>query len=149
MRGRGRKLVAIQTEARCLKSNTWSTPPTQDALPSAQPPKSECEHTARRLAAKTRWRPTFLAIVLASSSNMTRARSATASAADSKTLFLARVCPGLDCHEFSSAPSHANAWSTRFLPGQMFPARAQTSTAGTGSLSLAGWCPYTVCYQPR
>jgi hypothetical protein len=25
MRGRGRKLVAIQTEARCLKSNTWST----------------------------------------------------------------------------------------------------------------------------
>jgi hypothetical protein len=23
------------------------------------------------------------------------------------TLFLARVCLGLDCHEFSSAPSHA------------------------------------------
>ena len=30
MRGLGRKLVAIQTEARCLKSNTWSTPPSRD-----------------------------------------------------------------------------------------------------------------------
>jgi hypothetical protein len=36
MRGRGRKLVAIQTKTQCLKSNTWSTPPTQDvwSLPS-------------------------------------------------------------------------------------------------------------------
>jgi hypothetical protein len=62
---------------------------------------------------------------------------------DSKT-----ACLGLDCHEFSSALSHANAWSTRFLPDHMFPARAQTITAWTGSLRLTGWCPHTVCYQP-
>jgi len=30
----------------------------------------------------------------------------TASEADHKTLLLARVCLGLDCHEFSSEPSH-------------------------------------------
>ena len=53
----------------------------------------------------------------------------TTSVADSKTLFLACVCLGLDCHEFSSKPSHTNAWSTRFLPGHMFPVKAQTITA--------------------
>ena len=129
--------MAIQTEARCLKSNTWSTPPTQDASPSAQPPKSECEHTARRLAAKTRWRPTFCAIVLASSSNMTRARSAavrcTAIDADRKTLLLARVCLGLDCHEFSSAPSHDH-WSVSpcatARPGRPRPHRGLSLFAG-------------------
>ena len=64
-------------------------------VPSAQPPKSECERAARRLPAKRRRRPTFFAIVLASSSNMTRARSAavrcTAIDAHRKTLLLARV----------------------------------------------------------
>ena len=30
----------------------------------------------------------------------------------------------------------------------MFPDRAQTITAGTGSLRLTGRCPHTVCYQP-
>jgi hypothetical protein len=45
-------------------------------VPSAQPPKSECERAARRLPSKRRRRPTFFAIVLPSSSNMTLARSA-------------------------------------------------------------------------
>ena len=117
---------------------------------SAPPPKSECACSARRLAAEARWRQTYLAIVLASSSNMTRARFAAVSLGGGSRpdVGLVTACLGLDCHEFSSAPSHANAWSTRFLPGQMFPARAQTSTAGTGSIRLAGWCPDTVCYQP-
>ena len=93
-------------------------------VPSAQPPKSECERAARRLPAKRRRRPTFFAIVLASSSNMTRARSAAVVGVGLKT-----ACLGLDCHEFSSKPSHTHAWSTRFLPGHMFPVKAQTITA--------------------
>jgi len=64
----------------------------------------------------------FFAIVLASSSNMTRARSAAVVGVGLKT-----ACLGLDCHEFSSKPSHTNSWSTRFLPGHMFPVKAQTS----------------------
>jgi len=35
-----------------------------------------------------------------------RLRHGTTSVVDSKTLFLARVCLGLDCHEFSISPSH-------------------------------------------
>jgi hypothetical protein len=66
----------------------------------------------------------FFAIVLASSSNMTRARSAAVVGVGLKT-----ACLGLDCHEFSSKPSHTNSWSTRFLPGHMFPVKAQTITA--------------------
>jgi len=152
MRGCGRKLVAIQTEAHaCQEQNlavclACSASVTQ----SAQPTKSECACSSSRLAAKTRWCPTFLAIVLTSSSNMTRGRSAAVSLGGGSRpgVGLVTACLGLDCHEFSSAPLHANPWSTRFLPGQMFPARAQTSTAGTGSIRLAGWCPHTVCYQP-
>ena len=65
-----------------------------------------------------------------------------------QVLDLKTACLGLDCHEFSSALSLANAWSTRFVLDHMFPARAQTITAWTGSLRLTGWCPHTVCYQP-
>jgi len=100
-------------------------------VPSAQPPKSECERAARRLPAKRRRRPTFFAIVLASSSNMTRARSAAVvpRGGSRPGVGLRTACLGLDCHEFSSKPSHTNAWSTRFLPGHMFPVKAQTITA--------------------
>ena len=100
-------------------------------VPSAQPPKSECERAARRLPAKRRRRPTFFAIVLASSSNMTRARSAAVvpRGGSRPGVGLKTACLGLDCHEFSSKPSHTNAWSTRFLPGHMFPVKAQTITA--------------------
>jgi hypothetical protein len=38
--------------------------------------KSECEHAERRLAGKTRSRPTFRAFALMSSNTMARARSA-------------------------------------------------------------------------
>jgi hypothetical protein len=73
---------------------------------SAQPPKSEF---VRQLVANIRSRPTFLAIVLASSSNMTRARSAAVSLGGGSrpSVGLKTACLGLDCHEFSSAPSHA------------------------------------------
>ena len=58
---------------------------------------------------KYKIRPTFLAIVLASSSNMTRARSAAVSLGGGSrpSVGLKTVCLGLDCHEFSLAPSHA------------------------------------------
>jgi len=81
MRGCGRKLVAIQTEAHAYQEQSLAVcrAGSVSAMPSAQPPKSECECSARRLVAKRRWCPTFLAIVLASSSNMTRARSAAVS----------------------------------------------------------------------
>ena len=118
MRGRGRKLVAIQTEAHTCQEQSLAV-----CRAGSVSATQSCECSAQRLAAKKRWSPTFLAIVLTSSSNMTRARSP-------------QSPWGLDCHEFSSAPSHANAWSTRFLPGQMFPARAQTITHGTGSIRL-------------
>ena len=74
MRGRGRKLVAIQTEAHACQEQSLAVcrAGSVSATPLAQPPKSECECSA----AKRRWCRTFLAIVLASSSNMTRARSA-------------------------------------------------------------------------
>jgi len=74
------------------------------AVPSAQPPKSECEHASWLLASKTRSLQTFLAISLASS------------AAPSKllTVWIAQsscrasagcglhcwTCLGLDCHDF-------------------------------------------------
>ena len=81
MRGRGRKLVAIQTEAHACQEQSLAVcrAGSASATPSAQPPKSECACSARRLAAEARWRQTYLAIVLASSSNMTRARSAAVS----------------------------------------------------------------------
>ena len=81
MRGRGRKLVAIQTETHACQEQSLAVCRAGSAsvTPSAQPPKSECECSARRFVAKTRWRPTFLAIVLASSNNITRARSAAVS----------------------------------------------------------------------
>ena len=76
-------------------------------VPSAQPPKSECERAARRLPAKRRRRPTFFAIVLASSSNMTRARSAAVvpRGGSRPGVGLRTACLGLDCHEFSSKPN--------------------------------------------
>ena len=81
MRGRGRKLVAIQTEVHACQEQSLDVcrAGSVSATPLAQPPKSECECSSRRLAAKRRWRPTFLAIVLSSGSNMTRARSAAVS----------------------------------------------------------------------
>ena len=93
-------------------------------VPSVQPPKSECERAARRPPAKRRRRPTFFAIVLASSSNMTRARSVAVVGVGLRT-----ACLGLDCHKFSCKPAHTDSWSTRFLPGHMFPVKAQTITA--------------------
>ena len=77
MRGRGRKLVAIQTEAHACQEQSLAVcrAGSVSATPLAQPPKSECECSA----AKRRWCRTFLAIVLASCSNMTRARSAAVS----------------------------------------------------------------------
>jgi hypothetical protein len=72
----------------------------------AQPPKSEC---VRHLIANIRSRLTRLTIVLASSSNMTRARSAAVSLGPGSrpSVGLKTACLGLDCHEFSSTPSHA------------------------------------------
>jgi len=77
MRGRGRKLVAIQTETHACQEQSLAVcrAGSVSATPLAQPPKSECECSA----AKRRWCRTFLAIVLASCSNMTRARSAAVS----------------------------------------------------------------------
>jgi hypothetical protein len=75
---------------------------------SAQPPKSEC---VQQLVANIRSCPTFLAIVLTSSSNMTRARSAAVSLGGGSrpSVGLKTACLGLDCHEFSSAPSRTKA----------------------------------------
>jgi hypothetical protein len=67
VRGRGRKLVAIQTGARACQQRSLA------AEQSAQPPKSECELAAQRLDAKIRSLPKFLAIALASRSTMTAA----------------------------------------------------------------------------
>jgi len=77
MRGRCRKLVAIQTEAHACQEQSLAVcrAGSVSATPLAQPPKSECECSA----AKRRWCRTFLAIVLASCSNMPRARSAAVS----------------------------------------------------------------------
>ena len=127
MRGRGRKLVAIQTEAHACQQQSLVVCLASASL-SAQPPKSEC---VQQLVANIRSCPTFLAIVLASSSNMTRARSAAVSLGGGSrpSVGLKTACLGLDCHEFPSKPSHTNAWSTRFLPGHMFPVKAQTITA--------------------
>ncbi len=76
--------------------------------------------------------------VLASSSNMTRARPAAIvpRGGSRPGVGLKTACLGLDCHEFSSKPSHTNAWSTRFLPGDMFPVKAQTITAVARVLKL-------------
>ena len=108
MRGRGRKLVAIQTEAHACQqqSRVVYLAGSASGTLSAQPPKSEC---VRQLVANIRSRPTFLAIVLASSSNMTRARSAAVSLGGGSrpSVGLKTACLGLDCHEFSLAPSHA------------------------------------------
>ena len=129
MRGRGRKLVAIQTETHACQEQSLAVcrAGSVSATPLAQPPKSECECSA----AKRRWCRTFLAIVLASCSNMTRARSAAVvpRGGSRPGVGLRTACLGLDCHEFSSKPSHTHAWSTRFLPGHMFPVKAQTITA--------------------
>jgi len=69
-------------------------------------PKLEC---MRHLVANIRSSLTFLAIVLTSSSNMTRARSAAVSLGGGSrpSVGLKTTCLGLDCHEFSSAPSRA------------------------------------------
>jgi len=67
VRGRGRKLVAIQTGARACQQRSLA------AAQSAQPPKSECELAAQRLNAKIRSLPKFLAVALASRSTMTAA----------------------------------------------------------------------------
>ena len=66
LRGRGRKLVTIHTESRaCQERSLAVCRAGASATPSAQPPKSECEHvTRRRLAAKIRL-PQILAIELA------------------------------------------------------------------------------------
>ena len=50
MRGLGRKLVAIQTEARCPKSNTWSTPPSRDdcSRPSSRHVAAGREHDSKQ-----------------------------------------------------------------------------------------------------
>ena len=63
MRGRGRKLVAIQTEAHACQEQSLAV----------------CRAGSVSTTPTRRWCPTFLAIVLASSSNMTRARSAAVS----------------------------------------------------------------------
>jgi len=78
--------------------------------------------------------------VLASSSNMTRARSGAVSLGGGSRpgVGLTTASLGLDCHEFSSAPSYTNAWSTRFLPGQMFPVRVQTITSRLVSFPRPG-----------
>ena len=108
LRGRGRKLVAIQTEAHACQQQSLVVclAGSASGTLSAQPPKSEC---VRQLVANIRSRPTFLAIVLASSSNMTRARSAAVSLGGGSrpSVGLKTACLGLDCHEFSLAPSHA------------------------------------------
>ena len=46
----GRKLVAIQTEARCPKSNTWSTPPSRDdcSRPSSRHVAAGREHDSKK-----------------------------------------------------------------------------------------------------
>ena len=50
MRGLARKLVAIQTEARCPKSNTWSTPPSRDdcSRPSSRHVAAGREHDSKK-----------------------------------------------------------------------------------------------------
>jgi hypothetical protein len=50
MRGLGRKLVAIQTEARCPKSYTWSTPPSRDdcSRPSSRHVAAGREHDSKQ-----------------------------------------------------------------------------------------------------
>ena len=110
MRGRGRKLVAIQTEAHACQQQSLVVclAGSASAMLSAQPPKSEC---VRQLVANIRSCPTFLAIVLTSSSNMTRARSAAVSLGGGSrpSVGLKTACLGLDCHEFSSAPSRTKA----------------------------------------
>jgi len=107
MRGCGRKLVAIQTEAHACQQQSLVVclAGSASATLSAQPPKSEC---VRQLVANIRSCPTFLAIVLTSSSNITRARSAAVSLGGGSrpSVGLKTACLGLDCHEFSSAPSH-------------------------------------------
>ena len=74
------------------------------AVPSAQPPKSECEHAAWLLASKTRSLQTFLAITLAS-----RAAPSIADCVDRTELMQGIswlcglhcwACLGLDCHDF-------------------------------------------------
>jgi hypothetical protein len=69
IRGRERKFVAILTEARACHQEALLSAARESlsAAPWAQPPKTECEHASRRLAAKTRSRPIFRAITLASS----------------------------------------------------------------------------------
>jgi hypothetical protein len=110
MRGRGRKLVAIQTEAHACQQQSLVVclAGSASASLSAQPPKSEC---VQQLVANIRSCPTFLAIVLTSSSNMTRARSAAVSLGGGSrpSVGLKTACLGLDCHEFSSAPSRTKA----------------------------------------
>ena len=107
MRGRGRKLVAIQTEAhaRCVICAL-------ELLGVAWPAASSDHGQGIATAAKTRSRPTFLAIVLACSSNMTRDRSAAVVLGGESTKCWTSesvACLGLDCHEFSSAPVRAGA----------------------------------------
>ena len=71
------------------------------AVPSAQPPKSECEHAAWLLASKTRSLQTFLAITLSS-----RAAPSIADCVDRMQgiSWLCGLhccaCLGLDCHDF-------------------------------------------------
>ena len=74
------------------------------AVPSAQPPKSECEHASWLLASKTRSLQTFLAITLSS-----RAAPSIADCVDRTELMQGIswlcglhccACLGLDCHDF-------------------------------------------------
>ena len=118
MRGLGRKLVAIQTEARCLKSNTCRLPPrgtTAADLASVMlllDGSTIAKNVGRRLLFEGSRR------AARSHSDLGGCADGTTSAAESKTLFLARVCLGLDCHEFSSRPrihKHANAWWSMHL----------------------------------
>jgi|688.fasta_scaffold528527_2 hypothetical protein len=116
----GKKRVDQAFVCEGLDENSWQSRPRHAVLsptPGRLPPRGTTAADLARvmllLDASTIAKNVGRRLLFAGSRRAARSHSdlggcadGTTSAADSKTLFLACVCLGLDCHEFSTAPSH-------------------------------------------
>ena len=113
MRGRGRKLVAIQTEAHACQQQSLVVclAGSASATLSAQPPKSECVRQRCKYKIASDISCDSARVQQQHDRYMTRARPAAVSLGGGSrpSVGLKTACLGLDCHEFSSAPSRTKA----------------------------------------
>ena len=119
----GKKRVDQACVCEGLDENSWQSRPRHAVLsptPGRLPPRGTTAADLARvmllLDASTIAKNVGRRLLFAGSRRAARSHSdlggradGTTSAADSKTLCLARVCLGLDYHEFSTAPSHTKA----------------------------------------